>query len=263
MTRPTPADLPTADDLRRDALRVELATILGYDDPAGAQFTHIGTADDSDPRLTGSEMYRDASSTGSSVYAVGFEDHTATSVYRLTYGPDPIEGGAKRIYDREAIYDAARALADVAGPSGGETHRRALAAFANATGGVYALVAAAIDVVVARDGALHPVSIGTVAQSRIAEGVARDIDAPMIRGTFASVIDALETRRAAQQRIAVEVYGKDPYDVIGARRPAPTCGVCDDTGTVTVTEMVGDGPISHTYPCPECAGDEQFDTPTS
>lgn len=285
---------PPADDIRRDALRIELATILGYDDPTVAPFAHVGVHDDSDPRLTGAEVYRDAGSTGSSVYAVGFEEHAVTSVYRLTYGPDPIDGGPRCIYDRDAIYAAAAAFRAVAGAHGGEVRRRALTILAASTGGPAALIADAIDVAVTRDGHLSPVSLGTVAQSRIAAGVAASIDAAMIRGTFAPVIDAIEERVARRQRIAVDVYGKDPRAVIGVapleveeRRariaadaaaivacgvPAadvvrglvedldavdpddarPACGSCDDTGTVTEREMLGDGPITHSYPC-DCA----------
>jgi hypothetical protein len=302
-----PADrpaLPTADDIRIDALRVELATILGYDDPAAAQFTHVGFVDDSDsdPWLLGAELFRETGSTGSSVYAVGYEGHTATTVDRLTYGPDPIDGGPQRIYDRDAIYAAAAAFRAVAGAHGGEVRRRALTILAGATGGPYAMIADAIDVAVTRDGHLSPVSLGTVAQSRIAAGVAAQIDAAMIRGTFAPVIDAIEERVARRQRLAVDVYGKDPREVIGVapleveeRRariaadaaaivalgvsPAevvaalvedldavdpddvrPACGSCDDTGTVTEREMLGDGPITHTYPC-DCAAGTPDDAP--
>jgi len=132
----------SADGARRDALRIELATILGYDEPFHPTLTWVGVVDVGPRRALGCELYRDA--TGD-VYAVGFVDREARSVFRVALTAKRGGGYDARllevVYDADAIRDAVAAFAAAAAGGGlVEVRRRAIAALARELGGASQLV---------------------------------------------------------------------------------------------------------------------------
>jgi hypothetical protein len=138
--------LTSADQARVDALRTELATILGYHDPsrptlAPATLTYVGVCEVGPQRALGCELYRDV--TGD-VYAVGFADHDARSVFRVALSPIGVGRDVtllEVVYDWEAIRDAVAEFASAAGGGGRpEVRRRAVAELARAMGGASRLV---------------------------------------------------------------------------------------------------------------------------
>jgi hypothetical protein len=127
----------TADTARRDALRAELATMLEYHDPTHPSLFWIGVVDVGPQRVLGCELYRDA--TGD-VYAVGFADHEARSVFRVALKARGVPGYyvslLEVVYDADAIAAAVSAFRDVALAGGRpEVRRRAIAELARALGG--------------------------------------------------------------------------------------------------------------------------------
>lgn len=135
----------TADFKRLCALRTELATILGYPAPSRSPLVHVGVVDVGPQRLLGCELYRDGLPATGELYAVGFADHEARSVYRVSGVP---EVGYWRdvallevVYDAERVREIVAAFAAAAGGGGRpEVRRRALAELARALGGAPELV---------------------------------------------------------------------------------------------------------------------------